>query len=483
MRHSTLQPLALLLIATLALAACAAPAPPSQPATKIDSPASNSAVPAGTELVVQSTSADPRGIVQVDLLVDDQVVRSDQAPGDPQASYTVIQKWTAAGSGPHTVSVEALNKDKVVGNRASIVIVVEAPPTPASPTPTVVPTAAPTPAVTDTVVPTAAPTATPTATPTAPPLAPTATPSPVPCRNVATFVSETIPDGAQFQPGQSFSKSWTVRNDGNCPWSPFYQLVFTGGERMTNVTAAAVPGAAPGGSATLTILMTAPVQPGSHAGQWQLRDPQGAAFTKAPVLTVNIVTIAPTPVACIPAISSFGADQTTINRGDSTTLRWGLVSNAESAEIDNGIGGVATPGSATVSPSQTTTYTLSASCGSNTRSAQVTINVTQPPQRVNLTGDWGAQGYAMSLQEALGCRQLPCGYQGRWIKITQGSPEITEFTQGVLDVNRNLAITVPGSMPGQPPLYFNGNASEDGQTIAGSWTRGSEGGQLTFRKQ
>ena len=77
MKHPTLYLLALLLIATLALAACAAPAPPSQPATKIDSPASNSAVPAGTELVVQSTSADPRGIVQVDLLVDDQVVRSD----------------------------------------------------------------------------------------------------------------------------------------------------------------------------------------------------------------------------------------------------------------------------------------------------------------------------------------------------------------------------------------------------------------------
>jgi hypothetical protein len=278
-----------------------------------------------------------------------------------------------------------------------------------------------------------------------------------------------------------------VRNDGNCPWNPIYQLIFTGGERMTNVNAVAVPGTAPGGSATLTVLLTAPAPPGSHGGQWQFRDAQGAAFTKAPVLTVNIVTIAPTPVPCIPVISSFGADQTTINLGQSTTLRWGLVSNAQSVEIDNGIGGVATPGSATVTPNQTTTYTLSASCSGNVRSAQVTVNViqpqpTQPPPRVNLTGDWGAQGYSMSLQEAIGCRQLPCAYQGRWIKVTQGSPEITEFTQGLLDSNRNLTITVPGSMPGQSSLYFNGTASEDGQTIAGSWTRGSEGGQLTFSK-
>jgi|GEM_PF-967776 len=497
MKHPILHLLALLLIATFALAACVAPTPPGKPATKIDSPASNSTVTEGKELAVQSTSADPRGIVQVDLLVDGQVVHSDQAPGGPQMSYTVIQKWTATGPGQHVVSVQALNKDKMAGDRASIAIVVVAAPTPAGATPTVAPsatafpagTAAPTQVVTGTVAPTAAPTATqpaPTATATAVP--PTVPPSPVPCRNVATFVNEMIPDGTQFQPGQQFNKSWTIRNDGNCPWNNAYQLIWTGGERMTSVSTVALPDTAPGGAATLTISMAAPAQPGSHAGQWQLRDPKAAAFTTAPVLTVNIVTVAPTPVPCIPVISSFGADRTTINRGESTTLRWGLVSNAERVEIDNGIGGVATPGDHTVAPNQTTTYTLYAYCGGNTRTAQVTITVIQPqptavPQRVNLTGNWSAQGYTMALEEAMGCMQLPCGYRGRWIKITQGAPEITEFTEGLLDSNRSLTITVPGSIPGQPPLYFNGTASEDGQTITGSWTRGSESGQLTFRKQ
>jgi hypothetical protein len=471
----------------LALAACVAPTQPSKPATKIDSPASNSTVTEGKELVVQSTSTDPRGIVQVDLLVDGRVVHSDQVPGGPQVSYTVIQKWTASGPGQHVVSVEAFNKDRVVGDRASIAIVVVAAPTPAGATPTVAVTAAPTTAATGTVQPTVAPTATkpaPTATATAVP--PTVPPSPVPCRNVATFVNETIPDGTQFQPGQQFNKSWTVRNDGNCPWNNAYQLIWTGGERMTSVSAIAVPDTAPGGNATLTIAMAAPTQPGSHVGQWQFRDPRGAAFTTAPMLTVNIVTIAPTPIPCIPVISSFGADRTTINRGESTTLRWGLVSSAERVEIDNGIGGVATPGDRAVAPGQTTTYTLYAYCGGNSRTAQVTITVIQPtavPQRVNLTGNWSAQGYLMALEEAIGCMQLPCGYRGRWIKVTAGAPEITEFTQAQLESNRRLTITVPGSIPGQPPLYFNGTASEDGQTITGSWTRGSEGGQLTFRKQ
>jgi hypothetical protein len=98
--------LALLLIAALVFAACVAPTQPSKPATKIDSPASNSTVTEGKELALQSTSTDSRGIVQVDLLVDGQPIHSDQVPGGPQASYTVIQKWVATGPGQHVVSNE-----------------------------------------------------------------------------------------------------------------------------------------------------------------------------------------------------------------------------------------------------------------------------------------------------------------------------------------------------------------------------------------
>ena len=53
-------------------------------------------------------------------------------------------------------------------------------------------------------------------------------------------------------------------------------------------------------------------------------------------------------------------------------------SNADNAQIDNGIGGVTTPGSTTVSPTSTTTYTITASCGSTTQTAQVTIYVISP---------------------------------------------------------------------------------------------------------
>ena len=493
MRHRIFPFFALLVIATLALAACAAPTSPSKPATRIDSPASNSTVTEGEELAVQSTSTDPRGIVQVDLLVDGQVIRSDQAPGGPQASYTVIQKWTATGPGQHVVSVQALNKESVVGDQASIAIVVTA--------------AGPAPANTATA--TVAATTTPTATATATEPAPTATatlvpptvpPSPVPCRNVATFVNETIPDGTQSQPGQQFNKSWTIRNDGNCPWNAAYQLVWVGGEQMTTVSAVAVPNTAPGSTATLIIAMTAPTQPGGHGGQWQFRDPQGAPFATAPLLTVNIVTIAPTPVPCIPILSGFGADRTTINRGESTVLRWGKVDSAERVEIDNGIGGVGTPGDRVVAPQQTTTYTLRATCGGNARTAQVTINVIQPqptpvpptpvpptpvpptpvPQRRNISGHWVSGNHSMQLTEAIGCGGPECHVTGDYAMWTGGTPE-TATVNGTVNVYTGaVSLTIAQEMPGAPAKTFNGTLSEDSNRLSGNL---SDMGDLTFHRQ
>lgn len=80
-----------------------------------------------------------------------------------------------------------------------------------------------------------------------------------------------------------------------------------------------------------------------------------------------------------PTIASFTASPTTITAGQSATLSWGLVSNADSVEITPGIGGVGTPGSVNVTPGSTTTYTLIARCGQNVATRTVTINVTQPP--------------------------------------------------------------------------------------------------------
>jgi hypothetical protein len=103
------------------------------------------------------------------------------------------------------------------------------------------------------------------------------------------------------------------------------------------------------------------------------------AYRGSSVQTAQLtITVASGTCAGTPSIEYFTASSTTIALGSSTTLYWGLVGNAKYVEIDHGIGGVATPGSVTMSPGATTTYTLYAYCGSNAQIAKVVITVVPP---------------------------------------------------------------------------------------------------------
>ncbi len=96
------------------------------------------------------------------------------------------------------------------------------------------------------------------------------------------------------------------------------------------------------------------------------------------------VTVVVNPAAPVcpgpPTIEYFTANPATITQGQSTTLQWGMVSNATSVGIDQGIGGVGTPGSRAVSPGGTTTYTMVATgCGGQSQKS-VTVTVNPKPQ-------------------------------------------------------------------------------------------------------
>jgi hypothetical protein len=78
-------------------------------------------------------------------------------------------------------------------------------------------------------------------------------------------------------------------------------------------------------------------------------------------------------------IDSFTVQPSTIQAGQSATLRWAVV-NADDTSIDRGIGIVPARGTRVVSPKVTTTYTFSASGrgGSDRRSLTVTVTGTVP---------------------------------------------------------------------------------------------------------
>ncbi len=86
----------------------------------------------------------------------------------------------------------------------------------------------------------------------------------------------------------------------------------------------------------------------------------------------------PPPAAPAARITAFGAEPRSIQRGQSATLTWS-VANATDSNIDNGIGTVAANGMRQVFPTNTTTYTLTATSAGGNDTRSVTVEVTAPP--------------------------------------------------------------------------------------------------------
>lgn len=112
-------------------------------------------------------------------------------------------------------------------------------------------------------------------------LAPAAHPAAAATRcDWAQFVSDvTVPDGSTYKAGDSFNKTWRVKNIGTCTWSTDYSLVFVSGAQMSAPASVKLSkSVAPGQTIDLTVSMTAPNAAGTHRGNWQLKNASGVLF-------------------------------------------------------------------------------------------------------------------------------------------------------------------------------------------------------------
>lgn len=133
----------------------------------------------------------------------------------------------------------------------------------------------------------------------------TATPNPSTlaygCNNLLLLRDETIPAGTVFKPGESFTKTWKVSNNGTCNWVYLYRLVFAGGEQMGGEPPKLNKVIEPGKWTQLSVNLTAPKNPGTYTGYWRLGDGSGNAFGST--LGVSIVVSSPTNTP-VPATST-----------------------------------------------------------------------------------------------------------------------------------------------------------------------------------
>jgi|ERR1035437_2768544 peptidoglycan-associated lipoprotein len=79
-----------------------------------------------------------------------------------------------------------------------------------------------------------------------------------------------------------------------------------------------------------------------------------APATPPPPPPVKEVPLAPKSAA--PAVAQFTAEPTSIQRGQTSTLRWEVTGAVTSVSINQGVGTVQSTGSSRVNPSDSTTY-------------------------------------------------------------------------------------------------------------------------------
>jgi hypothetical protein len=98
--------------------------------------------------------------------------------------------------------------------------------------------------------------------------------------DAAAFITDvTYPDGSLVGRGNTFKKTWRVKNVGTCTWTTSYDMVFIGGEKFGAKNTVALPtSVGPGKTVDLSIQLTAPTKDGRYQGFWKLSNASGTLF-------------------------------------------------------------------------------------------------------------------------------------------------------------------------------------------------------------
>ena len=164
-------------------------------------------------------------------------------------------------------------------------------------------------------------------------LQPAASATPV-CDQAQYVKDVTIDDGTTFDPGETFTKTWRLRNAGTCTWSG-YSLVFDSGDAMSGASPISIGTVNPGQEVDLSVTLTAPASNGSYRGYWRIRNTSGVLIpvlggTQGKSFFVDIKVgvsglFAVTSVSMAVSGSCGGFNITaniTTNRAGSVTYRW-----------------------------------------------------------------------------------------------------------------------------------------------------------------
>ena len=166
------------------------------------------------------------------------------------------------------------------------------------------------------------------------------------------FVEDvSIEDGTQMVPGESFTKTWRLKNSGTCTWTTSYAVVFDHDNLMGAQSVVTLPkSVAPGETVDVSVAMTAPTTPGKYVGYWMLRNEQGTVFglgtgaNKSFYVEIEVVSgefavtgvypkVSPNSFtgACSPVSLTFEAD-IRVNKAGTISYHW-IFSDADDSAV------------------------------------------------------------------------------------------------------------------------------------------------------
>jgi hypothetical protein len=95
-------------------------------------------------------------------------------------------------------------------------------------------------------------------------------------------VDVNIPDNTVMTPGQDFTKTWLIKNTGNCAWGEGYKLVYSYSnpteEKMSGEAQPLTAAIAPGQEVQVSVNFKAPDLPGNYTVYWTMQNATGIAF-------------------------------------------------------------------------------------------------------------------------------------------------------------------------------------------------------------
>lgn len=102
----------------------------------------------------------------------------------------------------------------------------------------------------------------------------------IPCDQVKFIGDISVSDDTEFDPGESFVKTWRLQNAGSCIWTAGYSLVPEGDNLLgvatpVQITSGTVP---PGASIDISINLTAPTLAGTYRQNFKLSNASGQRF-------------------------------------------------------------------------------------------------------------------------------------------------------------------------------------------------------------